>query len=392
MGSPEVHRMPELLVGRYVVGERIAVGGMGEVRAGFDPRLDRQVAVKFLHTHVAGDDRARRRFDVEARAAARLLHPNVVTVYDSGEDGGVPFLVMERLPGRTLRDELADGPLTAPRARAVALDILAALGAAHDAGVLHRDIKPGNVMLAEDGHVKVTDFGIAQLLEDPERTLTGDLLATPAYLAPERFTGAPATPRSDLYAVGVVLYEMLSGTRPYAERAQAAIHDAARRRVTPPRPACVDVPPVFADAVARAMDPDPDRRFASAADMASALMVADDRTVSAPSTTVPVTDATMQIETPTAALDDRVTREVTVPARSRTRRTGRGVVAAAVVAVALIAVAIGFALRSDDDPQPPSDATTTPVAASVAPPTPTLVELPAPLARSIDQLEELTTR
>jgi serine/threonine protein kinase len=392
MGSPDMHRMPELLVGRYVVGERIAVGGMGEVRAGFDRRLDREVAVKFLHAHVAGDERARRRFDVEARAAARLMHPNVVTVYDSGEHDGVPFLVMERLSGRTLRDELASGPLTAPRTRAVALDILAALGAAHDAGVLHRDVKPGNVLLAEDGHVKVTDFGIAQLLEDPERTLTGDLVATPAYLAPERFTGAPATPRSDLYAVGVVLYELLSGTRPHAERAPAATHDAARRDVAPPRLPRMDVPPEFAAAVARAIDPDPDRRFASAADMARALIVADDAASSTPSTTVRVTDATVPMETPTAALDDRVTREVTAPDRSRPRRTGRSVVVAAVFAIAMIAVAVGFALRGDDDPQQSPDATTTPVATSVAPPTPTLVELPAPLARSIEQLEELTTR
>jgi serine/threonine-protein kinase len=390
MGSPEVHRMPELLVGRYVVGERIAVGGMGEVRAGFDRRLDREVAVKFLHSHVAGDDRARRRFDVEARAAARLLHPNVVTVYDSGEDDGVPFLVMERLPGRTLRDEIAHGPLAAPRARALTLDILAALGAAHDAGVLHRDIKPGNVLLTVDGQVKVTDFGIAQLLEDPERTVTGDLLATPAYLAPERFSGAPATPRSDLYAVGVVLYEMLSGTRPYAERAPAAIHDAARRGVAPPLAACVDVPPDLADAVARAMDPDPGRRYASATDMAGALMVADDHTATGSFTTVPVADATVPIEPPTAALDDRATREVMAPARPRTRRTVRGVVVAAVVA--LVAIAIGVALRGGDDPRPRSSATTTPAAAPEAPPTPTLVELPAPLARSIDELEELTNR
>ena len=391
MGSSGSFRTPELLVGRYVVGERIAVGGMGEVRAGFDERLGRDVAVKFLHPHVAVDAHARRHFEVEARAAARLVHPNVVTVYDSGEDDGVPFLVMERLPGRTLRDELAAGPLSVTRARTVALDVLAALDAAHEARVLHRDIKPSNVLLTEDGRVKVTDFGIAQLVEDSERTLTGDVLATPAYLAPERFTGARATRRSDLYSVGVVLYEVVAGMHPYPGRSPAAILDATRRGAAEPlsrvRP---DVPAPFSDAVARAMDPDPERRFGSATEMAGALTAS----ASSEPRTVPVGEPTMPV-TVTAMIDDRVTREVTAPARRRgRRRSGRAMVATVMlVAAAIVAATIGFALRGDDEPGTPSSATTTPTAANPASQvTPALAELPAPLARSIDQLEELTTR
>src|SRR5262249_19277625 len=204
-----------VLQGRYELGAILGSGGMGTVHDGTDRRLERAVAVKVLRADLAQQARARRRFETEARAAARLAHPNVVTVFDSGEDDGIPYLVMERLPGRTLGDELTGGALPVERVREAGREVLGALAAAHDAGILHRDIKPGNVLLTADGHVKVSDFGIAKTVDDGDATQTAELVATVRYLAPERLRGAPATPRSDLYAVGVVLYEALSGRRAF---------------------------------------------------------------------------------------------------------------------------------------------------------------------------------
>src|ERR1700722_18658090 len=200
-----------LLAGRYELGSMLGHGGMADVRDATDRRLARPVAVKILRPDLAAQPRARRRFETEARAAARLSHPNAVMVFDSGEDDGVPFIVMERLPGRTLADEFLDGPLTLERARAVAREILSALGAAHAAGIVHRDVKPGNVLLTDDGHVKVSDFGIAKTVDDIDQTQTTELIATPQYLAPARLAGEPASSRSDLYSVGVLLYEATSG-------------------------------------------------------------------------------------------------------------------------------------------------------------------------------------
>src|SRR5262249_38838477 len=154
--------------------------------------LGRTVAVKLLRPDLAAAPTARRRFEAEARAAARLTHPNVVTVFDSGEDGGVPDLGMERLPGRTLTDDVAQGPLPAPPVCELARKILSALAAAHDSGIVHRDVKPGNVLLTDDGHAKVADFGIAKIAEATDETATGELVATPVYLAPERIAGAAA--------------------------------------------------------------------------------------------------------------------------------------------------------------------------------------------------------
>src|SRR5438128_3374368 len=203
------------LAGRYELGALLGHGGMGTVRDAVDRRLGRSVAVKILRADLAEQPRARRRFETEAHAAARLAHPNVVTVFDSGEDDGIPFLVMERLPGRTLADELTAGPLSPERARGVVREVLSALAAAHAAGIIHRDIKPGNVLLTEDGHVKVSDFGIAKTVDHLDQTQTAELVATPGYLAPERLVGEAASQRSDLYSVGVLLYEALSGRRPF---------------------------------------------------------------------------------------------------------------------------------------------------------------------------------
>jgi len=217
---------PQLLVDRYRLGDVLGTGGMGTVYAAHDERLDRPIAVKVLRRDLAEDPSLRRRFEREARAAARITHPRAVAVYDTGEDDTLEtFIVMELLSGRTLAHELADGPLDEERLRAIADDVLGALGAAHAEGIVHRDVKPGNILLADGGTVKVGDFGIATTL-DASETTTAVPLGTPAYAAPERLRGLHATERSDLYSLAVVLYEAAAGARPYTGDGPVAVAEA----------------------------------------------------------------------------------------------------------------------------------------------------------------------
>ncbi len=205
--------------GRYRIEGPLGRGGMAEVRAGTDLRLQRPVAVKFLLPEMAAREDIRRRFEAEACAAASLSDPHAVAVYDTGEHEGLPYIVMERLPGETLADRIATGPQDPAWVRQVAGEVLAALGAAHAAGLVHRDVKPGNILITADDHAKIADFGIAKSLEASDGSLdltgTGQLLGTPAYLPPERLDGGPATAQSDLYSLGVVLYEALTGRCPF---------------------------------------------------------------------------------------------------------------------------------------------------------------------------------
>jgi serine/threonine protein kinase len=285
----------------------------------------------------------------------------------------VPFLVMERLPGRTLADELADGALPVDRARHLGGEILAALAAAHDAGIVHRDIKPGNVLLTADGHAKVSDFGIAKTLDDADQTQTAELVATVRYLAPERLAGAAATPRSDLYSVGVVLYEALTGRAAFAGDTPVALMRAVESgAVAPLAIARPDVPADLASVVDRAMANDPDQRYESATEMARAIgghAVDADPTVAAPvhaSETEPVARTQTMTRVPPAA-----PRSARVP-------WGRRAGIAAAIAVVL---AGGLAWsRRDGSSHPPSTPTTT------APPT--TVPLPPALDHAIRQLQQ----
>lgn len=211
---------PDPLIGRtldqrYVVRSRIARGGMAVVYLGDDLRLGRLVAIKVMHSHLADDENFTRRFEQEARSAALLAHPNVVSVFDQGESGGVPYLVMEYLPGITLRELLKQQrQLTPEQAAEIAQAVLSGLAAAHEAGIVHRDLKPENVLLADDGRIKIGDFGLARAVS--ANTTTGQaLLGTIAYLSPELVTRGIADARSDLYAFGIVFYEMLTGSQPY---------------------------------------------------------------------------------------------------------------------------------------------------------------------------------
>ena len=267
---------PTVIAGRYELDGELGRGGMAEVRAGTDRRLRRPVAVKFLLPAMAAREDIRRRFESEARAAASLSHPHAVAVYDTGEHDGLPYIVMERLPGETLADRIAGGPVDPDWLVGMTGEVLGALGAAHAAGLVHRDVKPGNILLTADGHAKIADFGIAKSLEGPgiglELTGTGQLLGTPAYLAPERLDGAPATPGSDLYALGVVMYEALTGVSPFAGDTPLATARAVAagdwRPLASVRPG---LDPSVVATVERAMSREPGRRFASASAMAAAM-------------------------------------------------------------------------------------------------------------------------
>ena len=246
-----------LLGGRYELRGVLGRGGMAEVREGWDTRLSRAVAIKLLHPGFNSDADARCRFKAEARSAAALSHPNIVAVHDSGEHEGTPFIVMERLPGRTVGDRIAQGPMPQTAVRSMLDEVLAALVVAHGARILHRDIKPGNILFSTDGHTKVTDFGIAKTAE-VSHTLTGQIVGTLAYLSPDRLAGKPATIADDLYAVGCVGYEALSGRRPFTEKTLGALARAILDD-TPPRLAALrpDVDPALAAVIERAMARDP---------------------------------------------------------------------------------------------------------------------------------------
>jgi serine/threonine-protein kinase len=270
------------------------------------------VAVKTLLPDLAERPAIRRRFEGEARAAARLAHPNAVAVFDVGEEGGVPFLVMEQVIGPTLEQEMASGRLDAARVRRIGGELLAALAAAHAAGLVHRDVKPANVLMAPDGSAKVADFGIAKAVADEEATATqmdltttGQVLGTVAYMAPERLAGRAATVQSDLYSVGVVLYEALTGARPFAASTPIAMVRAIDQASPAPLPErCPGLDPGLIAAVERAMAKNPEDRFASAAEMSAALQARAEppagATDSAP--TVKVSTATEIFDAPPTAV------------------------------------------------------------------------------------------
>src|SRR5699024_8797811 len=205
-----------LVDGRYEVTSRIARGGMATVYLALDRRLDRQVAIKVMHPHLAEGHDVAARFRREARAAARLTHPGVVGVYDQGSEGETSYLTMEYVRGQNLRTVLRrEGALALGDALDVLADVLDALAAAHRADLVHRDIKPENVLVADDGRIKVADFGLARAVTEATAATTGTLLGTVAYLAPEIVTSGIADARADVYATGVLLHELITGAPPF---------------------------------------------------------------------------------------------------------------------------------------------------------------------------------
>ncbi|MBF9134555.1 Stk1 family PASTA domain-containing Ser/Thr kinase [Plantactinospora sp. S1510] len=283
-----------LIDGRYRIRGRVARGGMATVYTAIDERLDRTVAIKIIHPNQARDAQMQlagfvERFTDEAKTIARLTHPNVVAVYDQGIHGGLPYLVMEYVRGRTLRDILAErGRLNPSEALAIMEQMLAAIGAAHRAGLVHRDVKPENVLVAEapsggpanlvDGVVKVADFGLARAVEASSETEAGNqLMATVAYVAPELVTEGRADPRTDVYAAGIVLFEMLTGRVPYdADRAVEVAWQHVDRDVPPPSTLVPGLPPVLDTLVVRATRRDPGARPTDAGALQAQVQVVRD--------------------------------------------------------------------------------------------------------------------
>ncbi len=265
-----------LLADRYRLEQLVASGGMAQVWQGTDEVLRRRVAVKLLHPHLAADGSFVTRFRQEAVAAARLAHPGIVSIYDTCSEAGTEAIVMELVSGQTLRQRLDDPtPIDPWQAAGLAAQVAEALDAAHRAGLVHRDIKPANVLLAGDGRVKVADFGIAKAVEEADLTQPGLMVGTAKYVAPEQVEGKPVDARTDIYSLGIVLYEMLCGRAPFDADGEAATA-LARLQRDPLRPRQVrpGVPKALEEIVCRAMARAPEDRFDSAADLRAALLAA----------------------------------------------------------------------------------------------------------------------
>jgi hypothetical protein len=262
-----------LLRDRYELGRVLGRGGMAQVFEARDRLLDRRVAVKVLDSRLAGDTEFVARFQREARSVAKLNHPNVVAVYDTGVEDGTHFLVMEYVEGRTLADHLREGPLAPERAVQVGREVLVALGAAHQRGLIHRDVKPANVMVTPEGRAKVMDFGIARPVEDNTRLTSGtSVVGTPTYMAPEQVEARPLDGRTDLYAVGAVLYECVVGSPPFdGSTALTVAAQHVRDAPVPPRRRRPGVPAGLEAVIMRALQKDPARRWPTAAAFRRAL-------------------------------------------------------------------------------------------------------------------------
>jgi eukaryotic-like serine/threonine-protein kinase len=327
----------ETVGGRYRLGRSLGHGGMATVHLARDETLGRDVAIKRLSEAFSGDEVFRERFMREARTAAGLSHPNIVGVFDVGEEGGIPYIVMECVEGRTLTELLAEnGPLDPDRTVDLILQACAGLEHAHAAGLVHRDIKPQNLLVRDDDTLKIVDFGIARPVDGTQLTLAGTILGTAAYLAPEQALGERVTAAADLYSLGAVTYELLSGRPPYVFESLDEL--PVKQREAPPPP--IDgVSEELQYAVRQCLAPDPANRPASAAALAHELAQASPEPPTQPLPADEATAATQVISRPR--------REVHV---SRAQVAG-----AAVLGIAALAAGLAFGLtRGDDDSPPPA--------------------------------------
>jgi serine/threonine protein kinase len=260
--------------GRYKIMHRLGKGSMGEVYLAHDPDIDRKVALKVLYKDHLASKEIVNRFFKEAKAIGRLSHPDIVSIYDVGQDHGTIYIAMEYLEGKPLHEAVRSIKLDVPAIVNIGKQVAAALDYAHKKGIVHRDIKPSNLILTDDYRIKLTDFGIAHL-DDASLTLqtrSGDILGTPAYMSPEQIAGEEADSRSDLYSLGVILYELTVGQRPFVENNITALFTAiTQNNPVPPKKANPSIAPGLSALILKAMDKDPDRRYQSGAKMASAL-------------------------------------------------------------------------------------------------------------------------
>jgi eukaryotic-like serine/threonine-protein kinase len=381
--------MTRLLADRYELCEVVGAGGVARVHRAVDRHLERDVAVKVLDDEQArsADPSGRDRFLREARSAARLQHPHLVTIYDAGEDAGELFLVMELVDGQSLAALIGQrAPLPVDEAVSIAVQILDGLSAVHADGVIHRDVKPSNVLVDAAGRARLTDFGIAKRLDDIEQNLTsaGMVVGTPTYLAPEQATGDRLGVATDVYLVGLVLDEMLTGRRPTGSALD-------------PRRVRSDVPAGVADAVVRATDADPKRRFQSATDMIEALRAVPPRVatlvfpaaaaavpVAAPmaghTTVMPGNHPIVEAE-PTRAIAPVLVDPVEAGPRFGPRMSGWWLLAAAAIVLALVVGLLMVADAAPDKPGGPAlstPGTSVPLAPVASAPPTTAIVVSAP--------------
>src|SRR3954447_21807863 len=272
-----MHVAPDTIVdGRYRAIRRLGAGGMAEVWCAEDEVLGRRVALKLLGGRFAEDPDFRERFRREAQSAAGLAHPNIVGIFDRSEWEGTPYIAMELVDGRTLKEMVTErGPLPPAVAVNFVEQMLRALGYAHRRGIVHRDVKPQNVIIDREGTAKVADFGIARAANSSDMTQTGTMVGTVQYFSPEQAQGLPVDPRSDLYSAGVVLYELLTGQLPFEGEAPVSIAlKHVNERPVPPGQLRPGLPPALEAVVLRSMEKDPARRYQSADEFIAALEAA----------------------------------------------------------------------------------------------------------------------
>lgn len=369
---------------RYRLLDKIGEGGMAEVFRAEDTLLERTVAVKLLREQYAADPDFLARFQQEARSAAKVAHPNIVSVYDVGSDGRANYIVMEYVEGPNLKTLIREGaPLGVARSVDVAVQMLTALNFAHQKGLIHRDVKPQNILIGADGQVKVADFGIARAANTPQLTTTGVVLATVQYCSPEQAMGKVATAASDIYSVGVVLYEMLTGNLPFeADSPVAVALKHLQETPRPPRELNPAIPRRLESIILQALAKEPERRFQTAADMRQALRTYQQFGEEATATFHPIAPGAGAGPGSAASASGS-----TAPARSRPARSG-GVdwlaVALGLLVFVLVAGAVPLALQVYKlyfEPQIGPEPTQVPVTTQVAPtytPTPPPTPTPEP--------------
>jgi serine/threonine-protein kinase len=266
--------MAKKKIGRYRILGELGRGAMGVVYKAEDPNLDRIVALKtiIVDDDAEGVDEYRKRFILEAKAAGKLTHPNIVTTFDCGEHDGLAYLAMELLEGTDLRSRLMKDTVPAMEAVEIARQVAEGLAYAHERGVVHRDIKPGNIMINKRGQVKIMDFGLARMRAADHKTSTGMVLGTPRYMSPEQISGLPVDQRSDIFSLGIVLYEMLTGTRLFSGEDMAQVtHQITEFEHVPPTRQVPGLPAMVDFVVARALKKDPAVRYQDARELAADL-------------------------------------------------------------------------------------------------------------------------